>query len=300
MFLLDIPSFSLNLVQDVRDMLSLDFMRYAFLAGTSLAIVSGLVGYFVVLRNLVFAADALAHVTFTGALLAVVMGSNPMLGLFGATMLVALLLGLLGTRARTKDVEVGTVLAWVLGLGALLLSIYTSQSSGANSTIGVNYLFGSILGLQLEQAQLVAVVGVVVIVGLLLIARPLLFASLDPEVAAARGIPVRGISVVFLLLVALSIAEAVPAVGALLNSALLVTPAAIAQRLVARPFVALFLSAGLSLAFVWVGLTISFYASYPVSFLISTLAFVTYVTVVAWQRVCAAKFFGFFTPFHMD
>jgi len=229
MFLLDIPPFSLNLVQDVRDMLSLDFMRYAFLAGTPLAIVSGLVGYFVVLRNLVFAADALAHVTFTGALLAVVMGSNPMLGLFGATMLVALLLGLLGTRARTKDVEVGTVLAWVLGLGALLLSIYTSESSGANSTIGVNYLFGSILGLQLEQAQLVAVGGVVGTVGLLLIARPLLFASLDPEVAAARGIPVRRISVVFLLLVALSIAEAVPAVGALLNSALLVTPAAIAH-----------------------------------------------------------------------
>ncbi len=271
-------------------MLSFDFMRYAFLAGTPLAIVSGLVGYFVVLRNLVFATDTLAHVTFTGALFAVVVGSNPMLGLFGVTMLVALLLGVVGTRAQSKDVEVGTVLAWVLGLGALLLSIYTSQSSGANSTIGVNYLFGSILGLQLEQAQLVAVVGVVVIVGLLLIARPLLFASLDSEVAAARGIPVRTISVIFLLLVALSIAEAVPAVGALLNSALLVTPAAIAHRLATRPFVALFLSAGLSLAFVWVGLTISFYASYPVSFLISTLAFLTYVTVVIWQRVCATNF----------
>ena len=288
MLLLDIPPFSLNLVKDVRDMLSLDFIRYAFLAGTTLAIVSGLVGYFVVLRNLVFATDALAHVTFTGALLAVIVGSDPLLGLFGVTMLVALSLGVFLTRARARDVEVGTVLAWVLGLGALFLSIYTSQSSGANSTIGVNYLFGSIFGLQAQQAQLVAVIGVVVIVVLLVIARPLLFASVDPEVAAARGVPVRVISAVFLLLVALSIAEAVPAVGALLNSALLVTPAAIAHRLVTRPFVALWLSAGLSLTFVWLGLTIGFYAPYPVSFLISTLAFVTYVAVVTWQRLRAA------------
>ncbi len=289
MLLLDINPFSLNLVQDVRDMLSLDFMRYAFLAGTPLAIVSGLVGYFVVLRNLVFATEALAHVTFTGALLAVILGSDPQLGLFGVTMLVALSLGLLGTRARAKDVEVGIVLAWVLGLGALFLSIYTSQSSGANSTIGVNYLFGSILGLQAQQAQLVAAIAVVVIVVLLLIARPLLFASVDPEVAATRGVPVRVISAVFLVLVALSIAEAVPAVGALLNSALLVTPAAIAQRLMARPFVALWLSAGLSLIFVWVGLTIGFYAPYPVSFLISMLAFVTYVAVVIWQQLRASS-----------
>lgn len=270
-------------------MLSLDFMRYAFLAGTPLAIVSGLVGYFVVLRNLVFATEALAHVTFTGALLAVILGSDPQLGLFGVTMLVALSLGLLGTRARAKDVEVGIVLAWVLGLGALFLSIYTSQSSGANSTIGVNYLFGSILGLQAQQAQLVAAIAVVVIVVLLAIARPLLFASVDPEVAATRGVPVRVISAVFLVLVALSIAEAVPAVGALLNSALLVTPAAIAQRLMARPFVALWLSAGLSLIFVWVGLTIGFYAPYPVSFLISMLAFVTYVAVVIWQQLRASS-----------
>ena len=289
MLILDIPPFSLNLVQDVRDMLSLDFMRYAFLAGTPLAIVSGLVGYFVVLRNLVFATEALAHVTFTGALLAVILGSDPQLGLFGVTMLVALSLGLLGTRARAKDVEVGIVLAWVLGLGALFLSIYTSQSSGANSTIGVNYLFGSILGLQAQQAQLVAAIAVVVIVVLLAIARPLLFASVDPEVAATRGVPVRVISAVFLVLVALSIAEAVPAVGALLNSALLVTPAAIAQRLMARPFVALWLSAGLSLIFVWVGLTIGFYAPYPVSFLISMLAFVTYVAVVIWQQLRASS-----------
>lgn len=282
---MDNPTFSLNFIQDVRDMLSLDFMRYAFLAGTLLAIVSGLVGYFVVLRNLVFATEALAHVTFTGALLAVILGSNPLLGLFGVTTLVALGIGTLGTRARTRDVEVGIVLAWVLGLGVLFLSIYTSKSSAANSTLGVNYLFGSILGLQAQQAQLIAAIGIGIIVVLLVIARPLLFASVDPEVAAARGVPTRVIDAVFLVLVALSIAEAVPAVGSLLNSALLITPGAIAQLLVARPFVALFLSPLLALTFVWVGLTIGFYTPYPVSFLISALAFASYVVVVIWRSL---------------
>jgi len=280
-------SFSLNLLQDVREILSFDFMRYAFKAGTMLAIVSGLVGYFVVLRHLVFATEALAHVTFTGALVAVILGGNPQLGLFGVTMLVALGMGAIGTRvqARASDVEIGTVLAWVLGLGVLCLSIYTSQANATNSVIGVNFLFGSIFGIQEQQANLVALVGVGVIVTLSAIARPLIFASIDSDVAAARGVPVRGLSVVFLILVAISVALAVPAVGSLLNFALLVTPAAIAQRLVARPFVALLLSAVLALAFTWVGLTIGFYAPYPVSFVISTLAFVTYVSVVIWQRL---------------
>lgn len=267
-------------------MLSCDFMRYAFLTGTILAIVAGLVGYFVVLRHLVFAVEALSHVTFTGALGAVIVGSHPWLGLFGVTMLVALGMGAIGMReqARARDVAIGTVLAWVLGLGVLFLSIYTTQASKTNSSIGVNVLFGSILGLQAQQVKLTAIVGAVAIVVLLAIARPLLFASLDPDVAAARGVPVRGLSFIFLALVAISVAEAVPAVGALLNSALIVTPAAIAQRLVTRPFVALLLSATLALLFTWIGLTIGFYAPYPISFLISTLAFVAYVAVVLWQR----------------
>jgi zinc/manganese transport system permease protein len=285
MLLLDIPPFTLNPVSDVRAMLSLDFMRYAFLAGTMVAIVAGLVGYFIVLRNLVFATEALGHVTFTGALAAAVVGLDPLLGLFGVTTLVALGIGVLGTRVRTHDVVVGTVLAWVLGLGAMFLSIYTTQASGANSTFGVKYLFGSLFGLQAQEAQQVALVGLGVVVVLLVIARPLLFASLDPDMAVTRGVPVRGLSFVFLILVALSLAEAVPAVGSLLNSALIITPAAIAQRLVPRPFVALLLSAVLAVTFTWGGLTIGFYTSSSVSFVISTLAFITYVAVVAWQRL---------------
>lgn len=283
--LLDIPPFSLNLIQNVQNMLSVDFMQSAFLAGTVLAIVAGLVGYFVVLRHLVFAVEALSHVTFTGALLAVVVGQQPIVGLFGATVLVALAMGILGNRsARSRDVEVGTVLAWVLGLGVLFLSIYTTTSSGAKGSLGVNILFGSILGLQPQQVHWIAIVGILAIAAILAIARPLLFASVDADVAAVRGVPVRGLNILFLVLVAISVAAAVPAVGVLLNSALIVTPAAIAQRLVSRPFMALLLSAVIALLFTWVGLTIGFYAPVPISFLMSAIAFLSYILVATFFR----------------
>lgn len=285
--LLQTPTFSLNLLQDVQEMLSLDFMRYAFLAGTVLSVLAGLVGYFVVLRYQVFAVEALAHVTFTGALGVAVLGGNPLLGLFGVTVLVAVGMGLLNVRsqARAQDVAVGNILAWVLGLGALFLSIYTSSTSSKTNNIGVSYLFGSILGLQAEQAQLTAWIGIGTIVVLLAIARPLLFASIDPQVALTRGVPVRTLSLVLMVLIGLSVADAVPAVGSLLNSALLVAPAAIAQRLVARPFVALFLSGVLALTFTWIGLMLGFYLPYPIGFIISALAFTSYMTIVVWERL---------------
>ena len=275
-------AFSLNLIQDVQEMLSLDFMRSAFLAGTMLSILSGLVGYFVVLRYQVFAVEALSHVTFTGALGVAIAGGNPLLGLFGVTILAAIGMAGLERRSQSRDVAIGTLLAWVLGLGVLFLSLYATSHNG---TIGVNILFGSIFGIPAQQANLTAVLSLITIAALLAIARPLLFASVDPEVAAAHGVPVRGLNFVFLVLVALSVAAAVPAVGALLNSALIVTPAAIAQRLVARPFVALWLSALLAVAFTWVGLAIGFYVPYPIGFIISALAFGSYAGVVLWQRL---------------
>jgi len=281
---LDVPPLSPNLVDDVRAMLQYDFMRSAFLAGTVTALVAGLVGYFVVLRHLAFAGDALSHVAFAGSLGAMVVGVNPLLGLFGLTALVGLGMGALGDRARMRDVTTGTILAWMLGLGVLFLSLYTSRSSGSNSTVGVNVLFGSIFGLTEFQVQIAIVAGAAAIAALLAIARPLLFASLDPDVAASRGVPVRALSAGFLGLVGLSVAEAVPAVGALMVFALLVTPAAIAHRLVVRPFVALAVSAVLALAFTWTGLAIGFYLPVPVTFLISALTFVAYAVVVAWQR----------------
>jgi len=272
-----IPSFSPNLFADGREMLRYDFMRYALLAGGVTAITAGLVGYFVMLRGLAFASDALGDFAFPAALGALLLGVDLRLGLIGITVLVAAGIGLLGERVRGRDVAVGTVYAWVLGLGALFLSLYSATRRGRNGSAGVSILFGSVLGLNRGQAIVAALVGGVVIVALLAMVRPLLLASLLPEVAAARGVPVRVLNVAFLVLVAVTVAEAVPTVGSLLVFALLVTPAAVAQRLTAYPGAGIVLSAALALGFVWGGLFIGFYTPYPVSFLITTLAFATYI-----------------------
>jgi len=266
--------------------LSYDFMQYALLAGTFTALAAGLVGYFVVLRNEVFTSDALGHVAFTGGLGALLVNLQLLLGVFGSTIAVSVGMGSLGGRSRGRDVAIGTVFAWVLGLGALFLSLYTSAKSGASGgTAGVSILFGSILGLQATQAAVTAVAGVVTSLALLAIARPLMFVSIDPDVAAARGLPTTAIVIVFLVLLGATVAEAVQAVGALLIFGLMVTPPAIAQRLTSRPFTGMLLSGALAVGFVWLGLALAFYLSYPASFFITALAFGTYVVTLAVGRL---------------
>lgn len=280
--------FPLSMASEAGDMLSNDFMRYAFLAGTAMSVPGGLVGYFVVLRHATFAGEALSHVAFAAALGAALLGVDLLAGMFVLTVAAALAIGALASKVQAHDVAVGTVLAWVLGLGALFLSIYTSSASGgSNGRIGVSVLFGSILGVQLPQAQEAAAVGLGASIVLGAMARPLLFASLDPLVATARGVRVRLLGVVFLGLLALTVSEAVQVVGALLVLALLVMPAAIAQRLTSRPFRALWLSAALGVAMTWAGLTVGYFTPYPVSFLITTIAFALYVGTVLWRYLRA-------------
>jgi zinc/manganese transport system permease protein len=275
--------FSPNLVRDLEVMLGFDFMRAAFLAGTAVAVMAGIVGYFIVLRQQVFAGEQLSHVAFACVLGATLINLNFVAGLFGGTILVALLIGALSGRVRPRDTEIGVVSAWVLGLGVLFLSIYISGGIPGTAThsiaIGVNTLFGTIVGLDASTALVMALVGIGITLVMLLVARPLLFASLDPEVAAAKGVPVRALGILFLILVALSVSEATEAVGALLILTLLVTPAAIARNVCTRPFSAIALSAGLALCFVWTGLVLAFYVHAPYSFLITTLAFGTFVVV---------------------
>ena len=286
------PSFSWNLMADVQQMLAVDFMRTAFLSGSVIALTCGLVGYYVLLRRLIFASDALSHVGFAGAMAAAFLGWNPFVGLFGSSIIVGVGMGQSGgSSARSRDVAIGTVLAWILGLGALFLGLYLAHpAANTNIAVGVGVLFGSIFGVDAQTALVISVVGAATSIVLLAMARPLLFASLDPEVARARGLPVRLLDALFLTLLAVTVAEAVPAVGALLVFALIVTPAASARRLATRPYVTLFLSAALALVITWVGLTMAFYLSYPVSFDISALGFVVYLVVLAYQRVRAAKF----------
>jgi zinc/manganese transport system substrate-binding protein len=262
---------------NLLDLFALDFMRNAFIAGSCIAVAAGLVGYFVVLRNQVFTADSLGHTAFTGSLGGLLLGFNVLVGAFASCIAMALAIGTLGGRGRGRDVAVGTIFAWVLGLGALFLSLYTSSLSAGSGTVGVAVLFGSILGLQPAQVVVSSIAGVVTSLVLLLVARPLLFLSVDPEVAATRGVPSRALTGLFLVLVAVTVAEAVQAVGALLIFALMVTPAAIAQNLSARLWLGLFLSAAIAVAVVWGGLVLSFYVALPASFFITALAFGLYL-----------------------
>ncbi len=281
-----LPPFTLNLWQDIQTMLSYGFMRQAFLAGTIIALVGGFVGYFVVLRHQVFAGESLSDVAFTGALGGAAMGLNPLVGLIVTTIVVALAMGGFGERLRGRDVAIGTVLAWVLGLGVFFLSLFTTRVSGTGTGFsGVTVLFGNILGISSAQSQTILLSGAFVLVVLLFIGRPLLFASLDPEVAGARGVPVHLLGLVFMVLLAVTVSVAVMAVGALLVFALLLLPAAIAHQMSSRPLVALALAGGWALALTWLGLAIGFYSGYPSSVCISLLAFASYIAVVGIQAI---------------
>ena len=270
----------------MTQMLAYDFMQRALLAGSCIAIMSGLAGYFVVLRNQVFIGDALGHVAFTAGLGALVAGLPLSVGVFAGSIATALGIGSLGGRARARDVAVGTVFAWVLGLGVLFLSLYTaSRSAGAGGTAGVSILFGSILSLQPAQAVTAGIAGLAGSLLLLALARPLLFVSVDPEVSAARGVPLTAVTLLFLVLLGAAVAVAVQAVGALLVLGLVVTPAATAVQLTARPYAGLLLSAGLGLGFLWLGLTLAFYLPYPAGFCIVAPAFAAYVAITAGRRL---------------
>jgi zinc/manganese transport system permease protein len=188
----------------------------------------------------------------------------------------------LGERGHADDVVIGTVFTWILGLGVLFLSIFTTSASAGNGAAGVNVLFGSILGLSAGQALLAAAIGVAVCFGVVAMARPLLFASIDEAVAAARGVPVRALGIAFLGLVGVCAAEATQAVGALLLLGLIAAPAGAAQRLTDRPYFAFWLSGALAVASLWAGVTISYLiANVPPSFAIMAVATGIYLVAFA-------------------
>jgi zinc/manganese transport system permease protein len=271
---LGLPGFSWNLVADWQDIFQYDFMRHAFLAGTIIAVMAGAVGYFVVLRGLAFASHALANIGFAGAAGAVLIGQAPVYGLLAFTLVGGLGMGAFGKRLSQRDVAVGIILSLALGLGILFISFYQGYSTDAYAV-----LFGEVLGITQQDVLIALAVGGITLIALGAMYRPLLFASLDEEAAEAKGVPVRLISVAFVLVLALAVAEAVQIVGVLLIFALLVTPAAIAERLAARPSLTLLLSILLALLFTWGGLTIAYYLPYPLGFFITTLAFGTYLIV---------------------
>jgi zinc/manganese transport system permease protein len=248
------------------------FVHTALLAGAVVAIVSGAIGVFVVMRGLSFAVHAISELGFTGATGALVIGLNPVLGMLGGSLAVGAALGVLSLRGRERDSAIGAVLAFGLGLGVLFLSLYQGYATAAT-----NLLFGSIVGVDDAQLRNLVIVALIVLVALAVLYRPLYFAAIDPEVAAARGVPVRALSVAIFLLVALTTAEAIQVVGVLLVLTLVITPAAAAQRLTVRPGLTVLLSIGIALVATEGGILLSLAQPWPTSFFISSISFAFYV-----------------------
>lgn len=262
------------------DMLHQEFVQNALLAGTLIAIVSGCVGYFIIVRAQAFATETLSHVGFAGGAGAALIGINSLLGMFFLTVLSAAGMGALGKRIKGRDVEVGMVLAFMLGLGVLFIGLYAQ-----NATKAVNLLFGSILSVTRQDVMLTLGSSAVVLATLVVLYRPLLFASLDPIVAEARGVPVEILSIFFLLVLALTVSQAVEVVGTLLVFALLIVPAASAEHLTSKPFLALILAVAISLFSTWTGLILSLIGHQPASFYIVALTSLFYVFSRIFRRL---------------
>ena len=278
---------SWDLVADLQLLLQFHFMQNAFLAGTLVAIVAGAAGYFVVLRGQSFAAHMLSQVGFPGAAAGVLLHLSPVLGLVVFCLAAALGIGWLGrdpdAGRRAESAAVGSILAFSLGLGLLFFRLYAGSAQGI-----YGFLFGAILGISDTDVQLTFAVAAGGLVALAVIARPLIFATMDPDVAEARGVNVRAVSVAFLVILALSVAITVQIVGTLLIFALLVAPAGSALELTARPARALILSVALSVAAAWLGLAFAYFTNLPVGFFITTVAFATYVGIRAVKAAVAA------------
>jgi len=255
-------------------MFSYDFMQNAFLAATIVAIVSGLVGYFLVLRGQSFAGHALSHVGFTGATAAVLIGITPLSGMVIATVAAGVGMGFLGERLAQRDVAIGMVLALALGLGLLFLHFYTSYATQATAL-----LFGNVLAVDVPTVWALLALGIISIVALAIISRPLLFASLQPELAEAKGVSLRLYGVLFLAIVALATAECAQIVGVLLVFTLMVGPAATAQKLTTSIAIGPLLAAAFAVAESWLGITLAYYTNWPCSFWISAISAAAYLGV---------------------
>ncbi|WP_250865508.1 metal ABC transporter permease [Caballeronia sp. INSB1] len=252
-------------------MFEYDFMVNAFAASGMVAVLSGIVGYFLVLRGQTFAGHALSHVGFTGATGAVLLGMPPLWGMVGFTLAAGVGMGALGERLSGRDVAIGVILSLSLGFGLLFLHFFTAYATQATAL-----LFGNVLGVSHETLVVLAGLAIVSLGALGFIMRPLLFASLQPELAEAKGVSLRLVSVLFLAITALAVAACTQIVGVLLVFALMVGPAAAAQNVTTRLSSGLALAALFALGQAWVGLTLAYYTDWPTSFWITMLAAIVY------------------------
>src|SRR5512143_3610918 len=263
----------------ITDIFAYEFMTNAFAAAGIVAVVSGLVGYFLVMRGQTFAGHALSHIGFAGATGAGLIGLAPLWGLLAFTLAAGIVMGALSERISNRDVAIGVVLALALGFGLLFLHYHTSFATQATAL-----LFGNVLAVDRTMIATLAVLGAITLVALAAIMRPLIFSSLQPELAEAKGVPMRFVSTAFLAIVALAVSECAQIVGVLLVFTLMVGPPAAAQRVTTGLWSGLFVSAALALAEAWLGLTLAYYTDWPVSFCIATLSALAYFACIALPK----------------
>jgi zinc/manganese transport system permease protein len=272
------PQLSWNLARDAGEVLEYHFMVNALLAGSIVAVMAGLLGWFMVLRSEAFAGHTLSLMAFPGASGAALIGVPATWGYFAFCAAGGVAIGRLSGPGRRSLSEqsalIGCVQALALACGYLFLSLYGGVLGDLE-----NLLFGTVVGISDSQVLVLAAVAVGTLAGLLVLGRPLLFASVDADVASARGVPARRVSVLFLVLLGLAVAETSQVTGVLLVFALLMMPAASAQAITARPGLGLLLTVALGLAVVWVGLGVAYFSVYPAGFFITSISFAVYVVV---------------------
>jgi len=247
-------------------------VRNSIFAGAVLGIVGGLIGTFVLMRDLPFAVHGISELSFAGASAALLIGVNVVAGSMVGSIIAALLIGILGSRAKDRNSIIAVLMPFGLGLGILFLALYKGRSANK-----FGLLTGQIVSVDDPQLVYLLVISIIVIVGLLLIWRPLTFASIDADVAAARGLPVTAISIVFMLLLGLAVAVSIQIVGALLVLSLLVTPAAAAMRVTASPLLTPLLSVLFAVASVVGGIMLSLGGGLPISPYVTTISFLIYI-----------------------
>lgn len=264
---------------DTRTMFEYDFMVNAFAASGIVAVLAGVVGYFLVMRGQTFAGHALSHVGFTGATGAVLIGISPLWGMIGFTLAAGVSMGALGERLAGRDVAIGVVLSLALGCGLLFLHFFTAYATQVTAL-----LFGNVLGVTHSTLVVLAGIGAASLIALGAIMRPLLFATLQPELAEAKGVSLRLVSVLFLAIAALAVAACTQIVGVLLVFTLMVGPAAAAQNLSTRLATGVGLAALFALAQAWLGVTLAFYTDWPTSFWITALSALVYCASLLRRR----------------
>lgn len=286
---------SWHIVADIQQLFAFHFMVNAFRAGTVVAVLAGALGWFMVLRRQTFAGHTLAMVSFPGAAGAILLGVSATAGYFAACIAAALVIAMVprpasGRGYSQESAVTGTVQAFLLACGALFVSLYGGFLTGLTSL-----LFGTFLGISDSQVLTLLAVGAVALAVLGMMARPLLFATIDPDVARARTVPVRLVGTVFLVLLGCAAAEVSQITGALLVFALLVMPAAAAQQLTASPVASFAITIVIGLAVTWLGLAAAYFTIYPVGFYIATFGFAAYLLAAA-GRAAGSRLAPVVTP----